>query len=317
MPYHASLYIANWHKEYFVDLSKEDILNSILIPFKEKQHIFIQDKFFFYHTITEIQITFTKKYSRELNSVVEKQIAEEYKKYQESTSMIDAPFIKSKEERIMMMGKDITNKLFQDVGLISKNKFLRTKHQVEDPKQIFIINGRNIEILNELNSFLRAAGLIPLDWEYLVRLTGQGSPYIGDVLDRGFEVSQAAIVLLTPDDVAALRRRFWKNDDSAEEINLSGQARINVYFEAGMAMAKYPDNTIFVQIGQVRSYSDIGGRHIIKFDGTEKKRENLLDRLASVGCLVDKKNEDWKKIGNFVIKDYKHGTPLNPLAEID
>ena len=76
----------------------------------------------------------------------------------------------------------------------------------------------------------------------------------------------AVVVLLTADDEALLRRRFRKAKEPIHEINLTGQARANVLFEAGMALGRKPESTVLVQIGEVRPFSDIAGRHIVHLE---------------------------------------------------
>jgi len=77
-----------------------------------------------------------------------------------------------------------------------------------DPKAVFVIHGRHEKAREAMFAFLSALGLHPLEWPYLVRLTGKGSPYVGEVLDAAFEHSTAAVVLFTPDDEAQLRPPF-------------------------------------------------------------------------------------------------------------
>ena len=63
-----------------------------------------------------------------------------------------------------------------------------------------------------------------------------------------------------------------------------------------------PDRTVLIQIGQVRKFSDISGRHLLHFDGSSKAQENLADRLALAGCVINKEGINWLKEGNFNIK---------------
>jgi len=35
-----------------------------------------------------------------------------------------------------------------------------------------------------------------------------------------------------------------------------------VLFEAGLAMGRHPRKTVFVQVGKVKPFSDVGGRHM-------------------------------------------------------
>jgi predicted nucleotide-binding protein len=161
---------------------------------------------------------------------------------------------------------------------------------------VFVIYGRNEEMRKSLFSFLRAAGLKPLEWEQAVSLSGSGSPYIGDVIDKAFENAQAVIALLTGDDLAVLSPDLQKPSNSEQQ---EPQPRLNVIFETGMALGKQPERTIIVQVGRIREISDLSGRHIIKLDNTVSKRKALLIRLKDAGCSVDMDGSDWMDVDIF------------------
>ena len=52
-----------------------------------------------------------------------------------------------------------------------------------DPKRVFVVHGRDEALRRSIFAFLRAVNLEPLEWSQAVRLTGKGTPYIGEVLD--------------------------------------------------------------------------------------------------------------------------------------
>jgi predicted nucleotide-binding protein len=185
---------------------------------------------------------------------------------------------------------DISNK----VG--DKNMQLAT-----DKRKVFVVHGRNSKARKALFSFLRSIGLHPLEWSQAVELTGKTSPYVGEILEAGFLFAQAAIVLFTPDDVAMLREEFRGEKEPIYETELTGQARPNVIFEAGMAMGLYPDRTILVELGELRPISDISGRHVIRLNNTIAKRQELANRLKISGCSVNLTGDDWHEEGNFEI----------------
>ena len=168
-----------------------------------------------------------------------------------------------------------------------------------DPKAVFVIHGRHEKAREAMFAFLSALGLHPLEWPYLVRLTGKGSPYVGEVLDAAFEHSTAAVVLFTPDDEAQLRPQFRTVNDPIYETTLTGQARPNVIFEAGMALGIAPDRTILVELGTLRPISDLSGRHVIRINNKESKRHELAERLKTAGCIVDLSQIAWKTAGDF------------------
>jgi len=168
-----------------------------------------------------------------------------------------------------------------------------------DPRDVFVVHGRNTKVHKSLRKFLRAIGLHPIKWEEMVAATGKGAPYIGEVLRAGFAKAQVVVVLLTGDDRARLRHRYLQDDDPEYERELRPQPRPNVLFEAGMALGIHPDRTILVQVGELRPFSDIAGRHIIKLSDSKRSRKQLIGRLKTAGCPVETDNEDWKSVGDF------------------
>lgn len=197
-------------------------------------------------------------------------------------------------------------------GRISSNFSIPAKEgileqtYVPDRRKVFVVHGRNLAARDALFAFLRALKLDPLEFTEAIRMTGKGSPYVGDVLESAFNHSQAVVVLLTGDDEARLKKIFAEEHE-AEEIELRDQARPNVLFEAGMALGKNPDRTILIELGRTRPFSDVGGRHVLRFDGSAEKRHQLAERLRTAGCAVDTGGSDWLKAGDFA-----HATEPKP-----
>jgi predicted nucleotide-binding protein len=173
---------------------------------------------------------------------------------------------------------------------------------VKDPRQVFVVHGRNIAIKEAMFDFLRSVGLNPREWEELVAETGSASPYIGQVLKVAFEIAQAAVVLFTPDDEARLRELYRGAQEPTYETELTPQARQNVLFEAGMAMGWADHRTVLVQVGHTRPFSDIAGRHTVHLQNTEESRRILALRLRVAGCPVDITGSEWKTTGSFDIE---------------
>ena len=164
---------------------------------------------------------------------------------------------------------------------------------------VFVVHGRNIAARNAVFEFLRSIGLRPLEWTQALKLAGKGSPYVGEVLDAAFREAAAIVVLITPDDVAKLRKEFLGKHEPIFEKKLTGQARPNVLFEAGMAFGKDPNSTVIVQIGQTRPFSDIGGRHVLFLSNNAASRQEFATKLANAGCNVDTTGTDWLDSGDF------------------
>jgi predicted nucleotide-binding protein len=166
---------------------------------------------------------------------------------------------------------------------------------------VFVVHGRNDKLRRALFDFLRALGLKPLEWEKVVLMTKKTNPYIGDILDNTMARVQAVVVLFSPDDEAKLRAEFITRSDGPGEKKLRGQPRPNVLFEAGLALGRHPDKTILVEVGKLRKFSDIAGRHVVRLSNEYSKRNDLANRLENLGCNVDKQGTDWTKAGDFTV----------------
>ncbi len=178
------------------------------------------------------------------------------------------------------------------------------KKDIRHPNQsrVFVIHGRNEEMRRALFDFLRAIDLRPIEWSEAVALTGKPSPFVGEILEAAMQYAQAIIVLFTGDDQARLRDEFLWVNDPVYEREATPQSRPNVIFEAGLALGKYPERTILVQVGTLRPFSDIAGRHFIRLKNSSKSRQELAQRLKLAGCEVDLSGTDWHDAGTFPTK---------------
>ena len=166
-------------------------------------------------------------------------------------------------------------------------------------RNVFVVHGRNEPAREALFIFLRAIGLNPLEWSEVTKYTRQGSPYIGDILDAAFSHAHAVVVLFTPDDEARLKRSFWGNNEHPYETAITGQARPNVLFEAGMAMGRNQERTVLIELGDLQLPSDLSGRHTIRMNNSVTRRQDLAHRLEDAGCTVNLRGNDWHKVGDF------------------
>lgn len=166
-----------------------------------------------------------------------------------------------------------------------------------EPRKVFVIHGRNELARSALFAFLRAIGLDPIEWSEAIGMTGKGSPYIGEVLDAAFTAAQAVVVLQTPDDVAHLHESLTYPGDPETEAQM--QPRPNVLFEAGMALGRDEDRTIIVELGRVKSFSDIHGRHVVRLSNDIASRQELATRLTTAGCAVKTTGTDWHTAGDL------------------
>ena len=138
---------------------------------------------------------------------------------------------------------DVENSLDEYSSPMPASTTAVPKQHAANPCCVFVVHGRNEAANNALFSFLRSIGLDPIEWEEAIALTGHGTPYPGEALEVAFSHAQAAVVLLTGDDMARLGTKFLKPSDKEYERDLTPQCRPNVLFEAGMAFGKHPERT--------------------------------------------------------------------------
>jgi len=196
------------------------------------------------------------------------------------------------------------------LSLLNDSENTKTKAMTDDKgnsimgekKTVFVIHGRDGKLRNDFFQFLRAVGLNPLEWSKAITLTGTGSPYIGDVLESAFNHAQAIVVLLSPDDEVRLSPELCGDKEKPDEKEFRLQARPNVLFEAGMAFGKCDKRTVLVEVGDVKPFSDVAGRHAVRLTNDSTKRNDVISRLRTAGCDAFTEGNDWLKIGDFSVE---------------
>jgi predicted nucleotide-binding protein len=166
-----------------------------------------------------------------------------------------------------------------------------------DSANVMVVHGQDKAAARALFDWLRSVGLKPQEWTQLVSASGNGSPFIGDVLKTAFRQAQAVVVLFTPDEHVQLR-----NGLSRDGASWRLQARPNVLFEAGMAFASHPRRTVLVVLGSQEVPSDLGGRHYVRLDSPGQLRD-LAKRLETAGCPVSLAGDDWLDLDRFPMRD--------------
>lgn len=166
-------------------------------------------------------------------------------------------------------------------------------------RSVFVVHGRDLATRDALFEFLRAIGLRPIEWSQAVELTAKAAPSISEILERAFGQAAAVVVLLTGDDEAHLISELRNPGEPHHETTLTPQPRANVLFEAGMAFGIHQDRTVLVQLGEIRPFSDIAGRYVIRLTNEPAKRQELAQRLHAAGCPVDLSGTAWYSAGDF------------------
>lgn len=167
-----------------------------------------------------------------------------------------------------------------------------------DRRSVFVVHGRNEALRRAMFDFLRSINLNPIEWTTAVAMTGKGSPYIGEILDAAFARAAAIVVLMTPDEVAYLQPAYGSGEGDPETLP-AAQARPNVLFEAGMALGRDADRTVLVEVGAVRPFSDVAGRHAVRLGNDVASRQALASRLMTAEADVRLDGTDWHTAGDF------------------
>jgi predicted nucleotide-binding protein len=177
----------------------------------------------------------------------------------------------------------------------------RAKVSKAKENTVFVVHGRDAKLRDAVFEFLGALGLKVQEWGHAIRAArGRGgNPYVNDAVTKIMEQAQAIVVLLSPDDEAKLKDQFVTSHERSTEGRLRGQARPNVIFETGIAIGTHHKKTVMVQVGTVKPFTDIGGMHIPHLSGDDKSRHEFANRLADLGCKIDRDGDHWLRAGDF------------------
>ena len=241
-----------------LDLTREQLNERFLKPYHEGRPIVTQGKTIPPDDIGQIEVHRTEQPS----SVLLRQVRAERKASNVTVSWLGDNWCAAGKR------ENLTDELIAEPPGGMAAAQIKGATRVASPRRVFVIHGRNDKIRAALFSFLRSISLEPIEWSEAVALTGKPSPYVGEILDAAFSSAQAIVVLMTPDDEAMLRTEYQRPNDPPHEKMLTPQERPNVLFEAAMAMGRSPDRTVTVEIGDLRPFSDVAGRHVIRLNNT-------------------------------------------------
>jgi len=162
---------------------------------------------------------------------------------------------------------------------------------------IFVVHGRDHKLNEDIFSFLRALGLNAVEFSQAIADTAGANPNITKVVKGALKRAQGVLVIFSPDEEARLKAKFRTLRDST---SLEGQSRLNVIFEAGIALGAHPEKTLLVEVGHVRNISDIAGMHIPRLTNDPTSRKDLAERLRKkLKLKVNTSGDYWLKIGDF------------------
>lgn len=277
-----------WDDAVVLDKDREWIETRILEPRRRGQAVSLSGRTYEWSEVERLKITVSEEPSDNLIARL---------KVKDAQSDVWAVGGPGYAWRAAFYANDVTDDLI-DAPAGSTTEAGRAPSRV-DRRKVMVVHGRDGAARRAMFDFLRALGLRPQEWAALVAATGSASPYVGEVLEKAFEEAAAVVVLFTPDDEAKLRDEHHGDDEPDHERELTPQARPNVLFEAGMALGVHPTRTVLVELGDLRPFSDVYGRHVVRLDGTEQPLREIARRLQTAGCDVDDSGDDWAAPDRF------------------
>jgi len=181
------------------------------------------------------------------------------------------------------------------------SKFIYTKRNTA-----FLVSGRNSKKNRIISNILRKCfGLKIINWNMAIKFASAKIPdpknYIFDIVLAGIENSYLTIVLFTDDEKVELRNEFWNKEEKRNPTKsvIGSQSRKNVYIEAGYALGKRPNRTLFIEWpddpANFLSASDFEGIYVLRYDDTPTSRYNLKERLLNVRADL-KLASKWKTL---------------------
>jgi len=318
--YHVRLSVTGEKRdEVKNDLTPHLLERQFLTPYRRGELVTVNGKTMSWDDIERIRISATQ---------AESGVVAERLKQQDSASSVLVVGGPSYGSRVAAAGEDVTDQFITGppgVEAIKVDEERVAPAEAHAPSatstapradSVFVVAGRDSLAATAINIFLRAIGLRIVEWEHAVALTGLPNPYVGDVVEAGLQCAGAAVVLLTPDDLVHLRNDLVRESDGSEERTVQGQARPNVYYEAGIADALGRNRTVIVELGSIKSFTDAAGRHVVRYDGSAAMRHTLAERLKIAGLAVNTAGSEWLSAGDVTAAIQASRTALENEASV-
>jgi hypothetical protein len=161
---------------------------------------------------------------------------------------------------------------------------------------VFVVHGRDLGAVAELEKFLRAVGLASIPFEQVaaeLRKEREQQPFVADIVVAGIARAEAVIALFTPDEQAVLYDPITGAYQGNARDEARWQGRPNVIFEAGVAWGNARTRTVLATLGgNVQLFSDVGGVHFVQLASPTGKRL-LFDHLSAILGNFATWNPDW------------------------
>lgn len=165
---------------------------------------------------------------------------------------------------------------------------LKTNYQEISNRKIFIVHGRELNIVDSVSNYLQSIELKP------IVLQEQPDDSLSFIMEKFEEHANSvifAIVLLTPDDVASSASKLVSDKDkqkfSGEDNKFIApleRARQNVVLELGYFLGKLGyEKVCIIKSGDLEFPSDLSGVLYIQHDSSDAWKAKLKERLQRSG----------------------------------
>lgn len=289
MPFHVRIYNRGIAAPaVYLDLTELTLESTVVAPYLSGNNLVVDGQIFRANDINEIKISYSEQPSSSIA---------------EDVVMTRGVVVKDpvgRARQIAERARDVTAEFITLPPRTDKSPY-RSREDMQSAlasrRKVFLVHGRWREATDAMAAFLSSLGLEVVDWDDAVVATGQGSRYPAEILDAGFAMCHVIVVLMTPDDVAAIHPSLSR--EQRGRTTLRGQARPNVIFEAGMAWQRDRGRSLIIEFGAVTSLSDLSGVDKVRFDGSPASRQKVNSRLRSIGADISDGNGRWLRAGNF------------------
>jgi predicted nucleotide-binding protein len=278
MPYHVQLFRSDASRpDVLLDLDRRCLEQAVLAPYREGRAVFVHGGIVPAGGLARIKITWTEEKLTEVVSAAGRVHA-------------SSDGYRARAARIADTGADVTGTFVRSAPGVNGSRPPRAYQ-----RRVFLVVGRWVAAREAMTAFLRSLDLDVVLWDDAVAATGHGSSYPAEILDAGFARCDVVVVFMTPDDLSTLHPALRLGP---AERSLSGQARPNVIFEAGMAWQRSRQRTLIVTYGGLATFSDLNGVDRVRLDGSAESRHAVVARLKAMGVPV-KDTGGWLTAGQF------------------
>jgi predicted nucleotide-binding protein len=248
---------------YEYDLSREDLVCKIALPFIRKDQFFCGGAVILPEQVTEVKFSETQQSVKELVPLIEAR-----------RRMHGILTIASAEKSVVSEGRDVTREVL-DEAFSTRTEGETPKQPEEKSDRVFIVHGHDQRAVDQTEILIHRFGLSPI----ILR----NEPNQGNTVIEKFEAHSKvglAVVLLTPDDVGCIAA---KSPDG-----LQTRARQNVIWEWGYLVAKLGrSNVICLYKTGVELPSDLHGLVTINIsDDVRDSAEEIRRELIAAGYRI-------------------------------